>query len=259
MIVFIILLEIALMLIYFLTEPLYFKLSLLVFFLYFVMKYWASDDEFTGNRTWSLMRGLGPNVAGAHWGNRMAVHSNKNPQLFVVLGNHTNWTLMDVFGFRARHLFPSNHGDLCYLLPAILFRVPIVRDVLLWSGAVSDQVDKLTLFRRGKTVAFSPGGMSGTMQVDATLLAYCMEHNIHVVPVLISGESKCYYMVRGPWVERAQQWCAPRIGWPFPMICWPRRGQRVNVYIGTPMNGALHASGEDFAVAFQNQFAHILE
>lgn len=274
-------LEALLLLLYVSFARVYFLLSIIVFLLYFLLKYYDGDEQ-TGARAWPLLRNkctlFGKSVQ-YYFGNIQSFEADQPHErmLFVVVGNLSNMGLIHAFGL---HGGIFQHVDLVYMLPRVLFRVPVLRDFLLWTGAVShDESNLLRLLRKGKSVAYCPSSMQDLLthtnpRADDQLVIhaptkdvfeFAMKHKVQVIPVLIAGETKRYAFYRGGhWMNRVQQWCYERWGWPFPLLFFPRIfGNRpppkLDVQVGYPMDASIQENAESFAKLFKGQFAGLVE
>ncbi len=257
----IILVEFLTLLLYFLYAEIYFLLSIILFLLYGVLKY-QDGDEYTGFRSWAWLRRrtlFGKSVKYL-FGNAVAFDANhvRDRMLFIVLGNVTGMGL--VHGF-CMHGGVFQHVDLVVMMPWILFKIPLLRDLLLWMGCVTAPLGTLEdsvetqivhLLRKGKSVAYA------TDAPNVSILEFAIRHKILVVPVLIKGETARYSIVPFPypWI---QQWFLGKIGWPFPYWFFPRIFgskplERLVVQVGTPMDSSIHDNPERFASLFMGQF-----
>lgn len=268
---------------YFKYAEIYFFLTILCLFVYFVLKYY-DGDEYTGFRSWNWLRKftfLGKSTKYV-FGNPAAFSEDnvRDRMLFVVIGNLSNMGLIHGFGLHG-NMFKNL--DLVYMLPWILFKIPILRDVLLWSGAISNndpETNILKVLKKGKSVAYCPSNMQDfvnfsnprsddpekvTVHVPSnSLFEFAMRNKILVVPVLISGESLRYSFFRNHLVHRIHKMVYPVIGWPFPFLFFPRifgekPAEKLNIQIGTPMDGSIQESPESFAKLFMGSFTGMIE
>jgi hypothetical protein len=173
--------------------------------------------------------------------------------IFVVLPNPTNTVLIWGFGFHGNASALGNL-KLCYLLPAVLFWVPGLREVLLWSGAVSyqnveDQTERvIEMTRLGRNVAYCPNGMQDALYVeeekntygkrpDMALFKVACERNYQLVPCICSGENdERFIFVSNERIRSIQSWFLRKINYPFPLIFFPdRRGTRIEITVGSPI------------------------
>lgn len=239
----IILLEVTLLWIYFLTFEVYFLLSLILVLFY--VSWYTDGNESTGFRQWSWLRQWSFGIKTEHI---FGANISKDAQyLFVAVGNESHMGMIGGFGLHKNEL-----SNLCYMMPAPLFRVPVLRDFLLWTGAVSDQTDLIVLLKRGWNVAMAPGWMQNTTFPDVSIFEFAMRHGVHVVPVEIAGDSECFRVLGG--LERIQQWSMERTGWPFPFLCFPRcSGRTIKLKFGMPMDARVHKDAMQFREHFLGQ------
>ena len=218
--------------------------------------------------------------------NPAAFHAEqvKDRTLFVVMGNLSNMGLIHGFGM---HGGTFRHLDLVVMLPQLLFRVPLLRDILLWMGCISDcgggssaDTQILHLLRKGKSVAYCPSGMTDFVNFsnprsddpekviihvpDVSIFEFAHKQKIFIVPVLVKNESIRYRFLRNSWIHRVHRWTYEKIGWPFPFFFYPRIFDQkplelLSIQIGTPMDGSIHDNPEAFAKLFMGQFAGLVE
>lgn len=269
----------ALLLIYILYARFYFLLSLILFLLYFMLKY-NDGDEKVGSRAWPLLRRctlFGKSVQ-YYFGNieTFSADQNHDKLLFVVLGNLSNMGLIHGFGM---HGGIFQHVDLVYMLPALLFKIPIVRDFLLWTGAVAhDETNLLKLLKKGKSVAYCPSKMEDLLsytnpRTDDALIVhapgldvfeFAMKHKVQLIPVLVVGEARRYAFLKGHWVNKMQSYSNQLWQWPFPFLFGPRIfGRRpppkLEIQVGFPMDASVQESAESFSKLFMGQFTGLVE
>lgn len=168
--------------------------------------------------------------------------NQRRPHVFVVLPNYTNTALVWTFGLHGSGWPGVNHMRPCYIVPRCYFWVPVVREIMLATGAVSDRgkrsgqglEDVVTdLLSRGRSVAYCPTGMADVLSAQRTdvietrqpglsLFRMALEKNAVVVPVLCDGENDRHYVfVTNRWIRRIQQWFLDRINYPWPLIYFP--------------------------------------
>ena len=251
-------LELLLLYLYFKYAEIYFLFSIIFFLFYFMLKY-NDNDHLTGFRSWALLRNFtlfGKSVKYI-FGDLKAFASDKSQMLFVVMGNQTNMGLINGF---CMHGGKFKGLEIVVMLPDILFRIPLVRDVLLWMGGVSDKCDIVKLLQRGQSVVYCPSKMDdfvepGPVKIpDVSIFEFAIKKRISLVPVFVTGEQKRYAFARIP---RVQRWFYQRLEWPFPFFFWPRWGVRahLDIQIGTPMDGTCFTDPNVFLSMFLEQFS----
>ncbi len=261
------LVEFLTLLFYFLYAEVYFLLTTVLFVLYGVLKYY-DGDEYTGFRSWQWLRRrtlFGKSVK-YMFGNQLAFTRDyaRDRMLFVVgggnmssSGGHISTHMGLIHGF-CMHGGIFQHIDLVVLMPWILFKIPLLRDILLWFGCVATPLGSadlietqiLQLLRKGKSVVYS------VATISPSVFEFAIRNKIQVVPVRINGENDRYYVGDFPLI---QQWFMGKIGWPFPFWFFPRIFskkplEKLVVQIGTPMDGSIHETPEKFAALFMGQF-----
>jgi len=171
-------------------------------------------------------------------------------RVYVVMPNATNTTLVWGFGLHGGAV----HGNPpCYLMPELLFWIPLVREFLLLSGAVSagrtseQAIERMTAM--GKSVAYAPSGMRDALLVQEernihaqrpglSLFNLACARGFSVVPCLCLGENdRRYIFFTSERLRRVQRWFLDRTGYPFPLLCCPdRKGTRIDLWVGAPIS-----------------------
>lgn len=142
--------------------------------------------------------------------------------------------------------------NLLWMIPSIYLRVPVIRDFLMWAGAVAQNMNGvIDLMNRGHSVALCPDGNKDALrakddklyvnQARNDIFQYATEKGIAVVPVLIYGESELYHSISNVWLDYFRKISIDKLGIPWPIVAlgWyntfiPKRSE-VHVYIGTPV------------------------
>jgi hypothetical protein len=178
--------------------------------------------------------------------------------LFILTSpNITQMALISGFGFHGG-IFDAI--DVRYIVPSILLKIPLLREILLWSGAVSapglhgrdPEGTILQLLKKGKSVAYQPHALT------ADVFNFAREHKIHIVPVCVNGESERYIFWHPPIVRVIQSFFMRHIQYALPLIFMPnifgsQPPPKLEVVIGVPLNPTLHADSEGFQKLFQGQ------
>ena len=219
-----------------------------------------SGAETTGNeskegfRAWSIWR----HYTAVHYANGSFEH--EDTALFIVVGeNNTNMALISGFGL---HGGAFKGLDIRYIMPHNLFKVPVIRELLLWSGAICANKDVngaiLNLLRKGKSVAYCPPATDEELVLDKGLFEFATKNDIKLVPVVVSGESDRYNIYRPELVRKMQRFFAKKLGYPFPLIFCPRSfgpspPPKIEIAIGVPMNPAVQQTPDTFYSLFHSQ------
>jgi hypothetical protein len=175
--------------------------------------------------------------------------------IFVVLPNRTNSALFWTFGVYGGHGWRvvADSLRIAYLLPAVLFYIPLLRELLLATGAVADGEGALQRqISLGRNVAYAPHGMADVLCTPArggggaNVLAPPAElfdlvtrtTSLSLVPVVVH-EDEPGPLMHHPRLRWLQTVTFAAFGYPWPCIWLPRRDAgRVHVNIGAPMLGA---------------------
>lgn len=239
-----------------------------LFCLLYLLTYLGRPER-SGARSWPWLRSLRiwrwvGGVKGHIWQNEsllLGARDEVRTSLFVVGPNTTNLGLLWGFGLHGDRVL----SDLApfYAVPRFLLLVPLLRDVLLWSGAVEHHPAVVQdLLAHNHSVAVCPSGMRGilyrqsrnTMEVDQlprALLECAIRNGAQLVPCVIFGESRryrilpatdnaadgvrsenaaptgCFRIVQGIFVDL--------VGYPFPLVFLPRFGRKMEIADGTPI------------------------
>ena len=214
---------------------------------------YAAHNWIRGLRVWDYVSPIELYMTNAH---EFEYHT-KRPHVFVVLPNATNAALVWTFGLHASAWPGVVAIRPCYIISHVFFWLPIVRDVCMATGAVSDRGTSashgledvvIDLISRGRSVAYCPTGMSDILHVHRTgeirahapsdtLFQMASEHGYTIVPVLCDGEHDyAYRFVTSSWIRRVQQWMLEHIGYPWPLLffsrCGPDTRRPINVQFG---------------------------
>lgn len=211
---------------------------------------WYLDGkEHTGERRWSAFRNL------ALWRlapiKRVVPHRAqlKGRQLFVMVPCDTVLAAVWGIGLHGGELEFADH--LHYVVPPPLMWVPLLRDVLLWSGAVTWRKEGLEsllleLLNSGRSVCVCPSGFAsmtrpefaqeaeaerGTREdacekgatltvapLAPQLLDFARSESLELVPVVLQRERRRYWFPSSPLLRAVQRWTFLRTGFPFPAV-----------------------------------------
>lgn len=244
--------------------------TLLLLAIYFFAKYF-DGSEYTGFRASSWFRRYRFGTSIKYWvKNKADLYGDR--LLFVVMGNFTHFSLLNGFGLHGNFF---DKVDLVYMMPPFLFRIPFVRDFLLWTGAVTwkdnNHEKAITdLFHKGKCVVYplqnkdllkymtkEDGEEVSITTPDKNLIDFVTEsRDIYVVPVLIHNDLSRYAVWKSPRMKWINQYFYKKFGWPFPFMCCPRicskdPPPKVNIHIGNPIKSS---DKEQFRKVFLGNF-----
>jgi hypothetical protein len=256
-------------------------LALLFFVLYILL--YIDGKEYSGERRWegfrncSLWRRVSP--ACFTFSSTTAVN-DATRRLFVMMPCITPAPMWWMAMHGGRLLAALN---LCYMLPPLFFSIPILRDVVLWSGGVTyrrgaePRGDRrnaaiLDLLNANRSVCYAPSGFSDVLRVfddddpesgvqtnmpDDELFAFARENEVQIIPVVVAGEKKRYSIIAGSsWLQRVHRHTHALLGYPLPLLFWARifsrtRPEALNIQIGPVINSARYTSVDALRAAFR--------
>lgn len=235
-----------------------YAMSLIFLWIVFYILLYVDSACRNGNRNWNRVRALKIWKKINDWWFPLDYHSQcrnfdtSKRYLFIVHPNPYNLGMIFGLGLHGGHSVLKKL-NLLWMIPSIYLKIPILRDVLMWSGAVSqDNRNVVDLFNKGHSVALSPDGNKDSLRskedrlyvkmADDSIFNYALENGIEIVPVVIYGESELYNTTTSPKMECVRRFCFEKIGIPWPTIAlgWyntflPKR-KEIHIYIGSPVS-----------------------
>lgn len=217
----------------------------LLFMLLYALSYW-DGKEYTGERHWPAFRRLSfwKRIAPRQYQlanpKDLAAVNYRSMRLYILVPGRTLSSLFWGLGLHGGTLSPF--GDrLHWVVPPLLLDVPLLRDVLMWAGAVTWHPKRLSLMdlllqllRSDRSVCFCPclfpPESTEPILLDEELFRFALEHQIELVPVVVHNESQRYRLWHIP---RVQEWSRTRCrGYPWPQwaLLQDRSAQLVLVF-----------------------------
>lgn len=173
------------------------------------------------------------------------------------------------FGDRAVH----------YIVPPIFMWIPLVRDVLMWSGAVTyslhnpskSKLNVMThLLNHGRIVAYVPSnfyhlerdvesGPSEYSYPKDNVLEYIVKDHVQVVPVYVQRETERYRIrMADPRLNWIHTHTFKHLDYPFPMVYWyklyhPTKPHPIVVTFGPIMSGEAYTDVDSLLRALKEQ------
>jgi hypothetical protein len=209
---------------------------LIILTLVYLLSYF-DGKEYTGERRWDgfrrfpLWRRVSPITYSFANINDL---QRSGKRLYVLLPGDTLVSLVWGIGLHGGAL-SSFAERLHYIVPPIFMWIPILRDVLLWSGAVTYDAKKrpmngliLDLIQNNRSVCYCPSGLANvvipqdlesqntivTPSPHDEIFTFARESELEMVPIIVHNERKRYHILHVP---RVQTFFYQHIGYPFPM------------------------------------------
>lgn len=247
---------------------------------------WYFDGkEYTGERRWEAFRRLPL----WRWISPVDVIIPANSdlqningkRLFVFTPCHTPSALIWSVGLHSGGV-QFNHTT-HYVLPPIFMWIPLVRDVLMWSGAVTYSMHDarhtrdaviLELLDQGRAVCFAPSNfVTHTAPKDlesniearlpsSALLEECIKRLVHIVPVVVKYEHERYRIVSNARLGAVQSFWHRYLDYPFPLCYWYRfyshiRPPLLSVQFSCVMVSNLYGGLEELKNALRGKVDHV--
>jgi len=254
---------------------------------FFYLLWYFDGKEYTGERRWDAFRALRlwkwmspvdhvfplKTDMSQTTGKKLLIFPNaKTPSALIWgVGLHGGGT---EFGHRAVH----------YIVPPIFMWVPIVRDVLMWSGAITYSLynparSKFNVITRlledGRIVAYVPSNfynphVNGVTDVETTLsvehtfpgdaiLEYIVKEKAQVIPVFVQREDERYKIcMSSAKLRLIHSYTYTYLEYPFPMCYWyklyhPSKPQPIVVSFGPIMSGEVYDDVDKLLSALKEQ------
>jgi hypothetical protein len=186
--------------------------------------------EYTGERRWDWLRRQ------SVWKRISPIEyyfTNKkdlsllNPQIkriYVLVPGETIIPLVWGIGLHGGELNPFSE-KLHYIVPPIFMWVPLLRDILLWTGAVTYHPTKrpvdsvvLDLLQNGRTVCYCPSNFITEENIACpsdAIFKFAREQKFQLVPVVVHGEKQRYNIISYPTV---QNFFLKHVHYAFPIV-----------------------------------------
>jgi hypothetical protein len=185
---------------------------------------WYLDPkEHTGERHWPAFRRffVWPHLSPVEWTiGEPELKETDSARIFLLYGTRFHSTLMWGIGLNADLVHRGQFVH--FMLPPAYFWIPIVRDVLLWMGAVTYSVVnesvnresvlmKLLESRRSVAIVHEVAEEVGLLCMEENIMTLAREKNIQIVPVAVNNEDARFWS----WESHRRVTCA---GYTFPNI-----------------------------------------
>lgn len=202
-------------------------------------KEYTGERQWRGLREWRLWTRLSPVDTYFFAKGDLDAVDHSSMRLYVLVPGKTLASMVWGIGLHGGALSPFGQR-LHFVVPPLLMAIPLLRDVLLWMGAVTWHPRKLPLtelilniLQSNRSLCFCPSqdayspeaGMPGVpIRMDMRLFDFALHHHMQMVPVVLQNEERHYRMLKWPTVQR---WTHQKLGYAWPQACWPKRGPKV--------------------------------
>ena len=213
-------------------------------FLIYLLSY-VDGKEYSGERHWPLFRGL------QIWKwvspieyvipNKTEIGNIVGKRIFIILPCATPAPLIWSLGLHGNQIIFGRTTH--YIVPPIYMWIPLVRDVLLWTGAVTySPFDRdgprslhniiLDLLNGNRWVCYSPSNFNTMLSDDESqietafpspeMLDFCISEKIQIIPIVVQREHERYRIVQWQWLRKIQAFFYAKIDYCLPLVFWLR-------------------------------------
>lgn len=251
---------------------------------------WYFDGkEYTGERRWEAFRRLGV----WRWLSPVDILMPEKSELQNVGGGKRLFVFTPCATPSALIWSVGLHGGgvrfdhtTHYVLPPPFMWVPLVRDVLMWSGAVtysnreaahSREAVIFDLLNQGRAVCYAPmnfaprpaGARGDDLEkaIDARypsddMLSKCIAEQIRLVPVVVQREAERYKMAHNERLRAVQSFCHRHVDYPFPLCYWYRfysheRPPLLSIQFGAVMASEVYETTEKLKGALKEKVSRL--
>lgn len=196
---------------------------------YFDGKEYTGERRWDWFRSWSIWRRFSP-IQYTYADNVTDLKNGTPRRVYLVEPAHTWIPMVWGIGLHGGRIEFARAHPLHFVVPPCFMWIPIMRDVLLWMGAVTYSIKNddlsmkeviLSLLNAGRSVCICP--QLSQFELDDELLQFFIENRIDVVPVVICGEQERYQIRTWP---AFQAFFARHLHYPFPTCFWIRFNTR---------------------------------
>lgn len=227
---------------------------------------YIDGKEYTGERhwvqfrRWSLWKWVTPIRYTIENPTELATATRDSKRMYVVVPGDTLMSAFWGIGLHGGSLDESYASRLHYIVPPLLMWIPVLRDVLLWSGAVTWHHKKhplntliKDLLQQRRSICYCPAQFTNGLvpvasgnehlilershkddpdplhipipRLDDEMLEFMRAEAVELVPITISCERQRYSIARWSWLQHIQRFSMKHIaggGYPLPFIFWLR-------------------------------------
>jgi len=205
---------------------------------------WYFDGkEYTGERRWEAFRSLKIwqwiSPVDLILPEKNDFQTTRGKRLFVFIPCATPSSLIWSVGLHGGNI--QFKQTVHYVLPPIFLWIPLVRDVLLWTGAITYSNHKASqskiaviteMLNQGRAVCYTPSNFADriiTSDLESNIearypsedmLKLAIDENIQIVPVVVQGEFERYKIVQNNHLKSLQSFAFRHLDYPFPLFYW---------------------------------------
>lgn len=240
----------------------------------FYMLWYLDGKEYNGERRWEAFRTLRVwrwvSPVDIVLSSRNDLQTISGKRVFIFVGAYTPSSLIWSIGLHGGCLQFKN--TLHYMVPPVFMWIPIVRDVLLWTGAItyscynercSKQAVLAEMISQSRSVAYVPSGFADRIAHQDDLetgiqmrfptndtLDMFIREAVQVIPVVVQGEFDRYRIIQHKYLKGVQAWFYKHLDYVFPLLYWYRwyahvKPPPITVQFGSIMAAAVYTGGAE--------------
>jgi hypothetical protein len=258
-----------------------------LFLVAFYMLWYLDGKEYNGERRWEAFRRLGIwrwiTPVDILFADRNDLQTTSGKRLFVFIPCSTPSSLIWAVGLHGGDIQFKN--TIHYIVPPVFMWIPIVRDVLLWTGAITysnynENHSKYTIIfemlSQGRSVAYTPSNFADKIvssdlesSIEARypseeILKKIIEENVQVIPVVVQGEFDRYRIIQHHYVKNVQAFFYKHIDYIFPLCYWYKwyshtRPPLINVQFGSIMSSHVYTTPQQLKEALKEKVARLIQ
>jgi len=249
---------------------------------------WYFDGkEYTGERRWEAFRSLRIwrwlSPVDLILSEKNDFQTTKGKRLFVFIPCATPSSLIWSVGLHGGNI--QFKQTVHYMLPPIFLWIPLVRDVLLWTGAITysnhiNQFNKnnliIEMLNQGRAVCYTPSHFADRIvtndlesNIEARypsdeILKTCIDENIQLVPVVVQGEFERYRILQNTYLKNLQAFTFKHLDYPFPLCYWYRwyshvRPPLVSIQFGAIMSAQVYETTSKLKDALKDKVSRMIQ
>lgn len=252
----------------------------------FYLMWYLDGKEYTGERRWEAFRSLRIwswiTPVDIELADRNDLQSVSGKRLFVFVHCYTPSSLIWSVGLHGGVLKFKN--TIHYMVPPIFMWIPIVRDVLLWTGAITYSLHNerhckhsilSDILSQGRSVAYVPSNFADKMgnDLEANIESrypseettkLLIEENMQLVPVVVQGEFERYRIIQQTYIKQIQSFFYKHLEYGFPLCYWYRwyassRPLPVRVQFGPLMSAQVYTTPQQLKEALKDKVSRLVQ